>query len=147
MSYNKLAADPTSLVLGIISLVIILLGCCCGIFAVIALVMSIIGLVLAVKSLKEFDQYPDNFSIQSRKNVYAGKIVCLIGLILSALFILIYALAFALYQVNFVDKFKEIYQEGRERQYQTQDTIYNQSIEEDTISQSDSVYIDSVKIE
>ena len=146
MSYNKLAADPTSLVLGIVSLVIILLGCCCGIFAVIALVMSIIGLVLAVKSLKEFDQYPDNFSIQSRKNVYAGKIVCLIGLVLSALFIVIYAVVFVLYQVNFADKVKEIYQEGRERQYQTQDTIYNQSIE-DTISQSDSVYIDSVKIE
>ena len=147
MNYNKLAADPTSLVLGIVSLVIILLGCCCGIFAVIALVMSIIGLVLAVKSLKEFDQYPDNFSIQSRKNVYAGKIVCLIGLVLSALFIVIYAVVFVLYQVNFADKVKEIYQEGRERQYQTQDTIYNQSIEEDTISQSDSVYIDSVKIE
>ena len=147
MNYNKLAADPTSLVLGIVSLVIILLGCCCGIFAVIALVMSIIGLVLAVKSLKEFDQYPDNFSIQSRKNVYAGKIVCLIGLVLSALFIVIYAVVFVLYQVNFVDKVNEIYQEGRERQYQTQDTIYNQSIEEDTISQSDSVYIDSVKIE
>jgi hypothetical protein len=146
MNYNKLAADPTSLVLGIVSLVIILLGCCCGIFAVIALVMSIIGLVLAVKSLKEFDQYPDNFSIQSRKNVYAGKIVCLIGLVLSALFIVIYAVVFVLYQVNFADKVKEIYQEGRERQYQTQDTIYNQSIE-DTISQSDSVYIDSVKIE
>lgn len=146
MNYNKLAADPTSLVLGIVSLVIILLGCCCGIFAVIALVMSIMGLVLAVKSLKEFDQYPDNFSIQSRKNVYAGKIVCLIGLVLSALFIVIYAVVFVLYQVNFADKVKEIYQEGRERQYQTQDTIYNQSIE-DTISQSDSVYIDSVKIE
>ena len=146
MNYNKLAADPTSLVLGIVSLVIILLGCCCGIFAVIALVISIIGLVLAVKSLKEFDQYPDNFSIQSRKNVYAGKIVCLIGLVLSALFIVIYAVVFVLYQVNFADKVKEIYQEGRERQYQTQDTIYNQSIE-DTISQSDSVYIDSVKIE
>ncbi|WP_396192493.1 CCC motif membrane protein [Flavobacterium sp.] len=146
MNYNKLAADPTSLVLGIVSLVIILLGCCCGIFAVIALVMSIIGLVLAVKSLKEFDQYPDNFSIQSKKNVYAGKIVCLIGLVLSALFIVIYAVVFVLYQVNFADKVKEIYQEGRERQYQTQDTIYNQSIE-DTISQSDSVYIDSVKIE
>lgn len=146
MNYNKLAADPTSLVLGIVSLVIILLGCCCGIFAVIALVMSVIGLVLAVKSLKEFDQYPDNFSIQSRKNVYAGKIVCLIGLVLSALFIVIYAVVFVLYQVNFADKVKEIYQEGRERQYQTQDTIYNQSIE-DTISQSDSVYIDSVKIE
>lgn len=146
MNYNKLAADPTSLVLGIVSLVIILLGCCCGIFAVIALVMSVIGLVLAVKSLKEFDQYPDNFSNQSRKNVYAGKIVCLIGLVLSALFIVIYAVVFVLYQVNFADKVKEIYQEGRERQYQTQDTIYNQSIE-DTISQSDSVYIDSVKIE
>ena len=59
---------------------------------------------------------------------------------------MIYAVVFVLYQVNFADKVKEIYQEGRERQYQTQDTIYNQSIE-DTISQSDSVYIDSVKIE
>lgn len=147
MNYNKLAADPTSLILGIVSLVIIFLGCCCGIFAVIALVMSIIGLVFAVKSLKEFDEYPDNFSVQSRKNVYAGKIVCLIGIILSALFIIIYAVVFAIYQVNFADKFKEIYREGREQQYKTEDTIYNQSIEEETINASDSVYIDSVKIE
>lgn len=147
MNYNKLAADPTSLILGIVSLVIIFLGCCCGIFAVIALIMSIIGLVFAVKSLNEFDAYPDNFSVQSRKNVYAGKIVCLIGIILSAIFIIIYAVVFALYQVNFADKFKEIYQEGREQQYKTEDTIYNQSIEEETINTSDSVYIDSVKIE
>lgn len=147
MNYNKLAADPTSLILGIVSLVIVLLGCCCGFFAIVALVMSIIGLVMAIKSLKEFDENSENFSVQSRKNVVAGKIVCLIGTIISSLFIVIYAIILVVYQVNFADKLREIIDESRQRHYQTQDTIYNQSIEEDTISQSDSVYIDSVKIE
>ena len=80
MSYNKLPADPTAMILGIIALVISFAGCCCGIFAIIPLVLSIIGLVMANKSLKEFQENQDAFAPQSRSNVATAKIINIIAI-------------------------------------------------------------------
>jgi hypothetical protein len=56
--------------------------------------MSIIGLV--IKSLKEFDENSENFfSVQSRKNVVAGKIYVLLETILKVVFIIVYVVIFA----------------------------------------------------
>jgi len=63
MNNSKLAADPLALVLGILSLVLGIAGCCCyGITAIIPLVLAIVGLISANRSLKEYRQNPEAFS-------------------------------------------------------------------------------------
>ncbi len=152
MNYNKLSADPTALILGIVSLVILILGCCCGFFALISLILSIIGLILAIKSLNEFNSNPENYSVQSRNNVNSAKIICIIGTALSALYLLIILVALLFYQINLSDKFKEIYNNAKEVREQSTDSIVLDKSFEDLDSYKDSIHIDtnntnSIKIE
>ncbi|MEW4923496.1 CCC motif membrane protein [Algibacter sp. 2305UL17-15] len=86
---NKLPADPTSLILGIVALVFSFTGCCCyGIVAVIPLTLSIIGLVMANKSLKEYAQNPEAYSPQTQSNVSTGKILNIVALVFSGVLVL-----------------------------------------------------------
>ena len=64
MSENKLPADPLALVLGIIGIVVGVGGCCVasGITAVVPLVVSIVGIVTANKSLKIYKENPEKYS-------------------------------------------------------------------------------------
>ncbi|MGJ8548192.1 CCC motif membrane protein [Winogradskyella wichelsiae] len=90
MNQNKLPADPLSLVLGILALVMGIAGCCCyGITAIVPLTMSIIGLVMANKSLREFGENPEAFDPQSRSNVNTAKIINIIAVVLNSLVLLI----------------------------------------------------------
>jgi len=104
---SKLPADPASMILGIVSLVVVVLGCCCGLVAVVTLAMSIVGLVMANKSLREYAENPDAFSENSRKNVATAKIICIIATVLSALLILIAAVWFAIYGKSFSEQFEK----------------------------------------
>jgi M penetrans paralogue family 26 len=69
------------LVLGILSIVF------CFCYGFIGLVLGIIALVLASKDKKLYAAYPGEYSEGSFKNLKAGRICAIIGLILSALFI------------------------------------------------------------
>ena len=94
---NKLPADPSALILGIIGLVIGIAGCCCyGFTAIIPLGLSIAGLVMANKSLKLYRLNPEEFSESSRSNVSIARVLNIISIILNGLFLLIVigALAF-----------------------------------------------------
>jgi Na+/melibiose symporter-like transporter len=146
MIKSKLSADPSALILGIISLVIILCGCCCGFLVIVSLILSIVGLVTASNSLKEYYSNPDVYSHQSKQNVNAAKIICIIGTILSALFILAFAFVFFIYQVSLSDLFKEKIEEINNRKV-NDSLFYNESINEyntnDSIYQ-DSTYVDTV---
>ena len=71
----------TVLVLGILSIVL----CLC--YGIIGLVLSIIALVLASKDKKLYVGYPGEYTEASMKNLNAGRICAIIGLILSALYI------------------------------------------------------------
>jgi hypothetical protein len=104
---SKLSADPASMILGIVSLVVVVLGCCCGLVAVVTLAMSIVGLVMANKSLREYAENPDAFSESSRKNVAAAKIICIISTVLSALLVLIAAVWLAIYGKSFSEQFEK----------------------------------------
>ena len=85
-NFNKLPADPLALTLGIISLVLFLVGCWCyGVVGIITLIMSIIGLVQANRSLKIYEANPDQYSPSSYKNVNTAKILNIIAVILSAI--------------------------------------------------------------
>lgn len=143
MFQSKLPADPTALVLGIVSFVVLVLGCCCGIGSVVALALSIIGLVMAQKSLRIYEAAPENYTSGSRESVNAGRIVCLVGIVLSALVTLFFLIYFAIVGTMASD---EIWREwrdlksGRETE-RIHDTIYN--IESDTVT-VDTVFHDSI---
>jgi len=98
MNQNKLPADPLSLILGILALVIGVAGCCCyGITAIIPLAMAIIGLVAANRSLREFGENPEAYNPQSRSNVNTAKIINIIAIVLNGLVFLIAIGVLAIY--------------------------------------------------
>jgi uncharacterized membrane protein len=149
MNKRKLSADPSSLILGIISLVTLFLGCCCGFFVIAALVMSIIGLVLAINSAKEYQKYPEEFLPQSYKNVNIGKILNIISIALNGLYILVFAIAMFVYQVNFAEGFQEVLEEIRNNKNHEDTIIYEEAEEdfEDFYIESDSTVIDTVSVQ
>ena len=98
MNYNKLSADPLALILGILALVIGLAGCCCyGLTAVIPLIMAIIGLVTANKSLRDYRENPEAYSPQSRSNVNTARIINIIAIIFNGLIVMVSIIAIAFY--------------------------------------------------
>ena len=147
MRNNKLSADPTALILGVVSLVIILIGCCCGFLVIISLTLAIVGLVLASKSLREFDADSKNYSIESRNNVIAGKIICIIATVISSLYIVIAVVLLLVYQINFSKILKEKFNEIKERQEQSSDSIKNERLKDTINIDTDSTYYDSVRVE
>lgn len=147
MRYNKLSADPTALILGVVSLVIILIGCCCGFLVIISLTLAIVGLVLASKSLREFDADSKNYTIESRNNVIAGKIICIIATVISSLYIVIAVVLLLVYQINFSKILKEKFSEIKERQEQSSDSIKNERLKDTINIDTDSTYYDPVRVE
>jgi hypothetical protein len=87
---EKLPGDPSALTLGIVSLVLLFIGCLCyGVPAIITLILSIIGLVIANKNLKTYRADPTKYSQSSLKSINIGKILSIIGVALSSLVCLI----------------------------------------------------------
>lgn len=75
------------LVLGIISIV----GCFC--YGIIGIILGIIAVVLAGKATKMYNENPGMYSESSFKNMKAGKVCAIVGLCLSAaylVFLIIY---------------------------------------------------------
>lgn len=71
------------LVLGIISIV----GCFC--YGIVGIICGIIAIVLASKDMKLFNANPGTYSEASLKNLKAGKVCAIIGLCLSAVYLLL----------------------------------------------------------
>lgn len=88
--HQKLPADPTSMILGVISIILSLTACCCSWLFFIPLGLAIIGLVMANKSLKEFKLNSEVYSPASKSNVSTARILNSIGLIISILFFLVF---------------------------------------------------------
>lgn len=98
MSYTKLSADPLALILGILALVLGIAGCCCyGVTALIPLVLGIIGLVLANKSLRDYQQNPEAFNVQSKNNVNTAKVINIIAIVLNSIIFIVALVVFAIY--------------------------------------------------
>jgi hypothetical protein len=106
-----------------------------------SLTLSIVGLVLANKSLNEFNMNSENYSLQSRSNVNAGKIICIIGVVLSSIFILVYAAFFIFEGQDISKKILEKYYESKEIQHQAVDTTSDKEVSKDTLK------IDSIDVE
>jgi len=90
MNQNKLPADPLSLILGVLALVIGIAGCCCyGITAIVPLILAIIGLISANKSLREYGENPEAYNVQTRSNVNTARIINIIAVVLNGLVLLL----------------------------------------------------------
>ena len=80
MENQKLPNATAVLILGIFS---ILTCCCYGIFSII---LGIVGLVLANKDAKLYDQNPTLY--ENYNNLKIGKVLNIIGLVIGALFLI-----------------------------------------------------------
>lgn len=150
MNYNKLSADPLAMILGILALVIGLASCCCyGVTAIVPLIMAIVGLVTANKSLRDFGENPEAYSPQSRSNVNTAKIINIIAIVLNGLIVLLAAAVLIFYGTMFTSIYDEI------QKNQKIDDYYDSDIDTDTIidweeddyiieSEIDSINIDSI---
>jgi uncharacterized protein YqhQ len=74
------------LVLGIFSIVT---SWCCGFIAIVGLVLGIVALALSSKATTMYQENPERYTESSFKNVNAGKICAIIGIVISGVLILI----------------------------------------------------------
>lgn len=97
------------LVLGILSIV----TCCCF-YGLIGLVLGIVALILSRKDKQNYLANMSYYTISSYKNLNAGRVCAIIGLILSAialLFCILFAIFFGFSALNDQEALKEILRE------------------------------------
>ncbi len=80
MEKQKLPNSTLILVFGIISI----LTCCC--YGIIGLILGIVAIILANKATKIYIENPENYT--GYANVKTGKILAIIGVILSAIYLI-----------------------------------------------------------
>lgn len=80
MEQQKLPNATLILVFGILSII----TCCC--YGVIGLILGVVALILANKATKLYAESPELYS--GFQNVKTGKILAIIGIVLSALYLL-----------------------------------------------------------
>ena len=113
MSESKLPADPLALILGIVALVLGVAGCCCyGITALIPLVMAIIGVVVANKSLKVYRENTEGFSEVSRSNVSMARVINIIAIVFNGLIVSVFIIMFAVYGTFLSSAIMDSYKNG-----------------------------------
>ena len=80
---QQLPNSTAALVLGIVSIAL------CWCYGIISIVTGIIGIIMGSKAVALYQQSPGVYSEASYKNANAGKICAIIGLVLSALYIIL----------------------------------------------------------
>lgn len=157
MNQNKLSSDPMSMILGILALVIVVGGCCCyGLPSIISLVLSIIGLVYANRSLNEYATNPEIYDPTSRSNVYTAKILNIIALVLSSIYalfligvLLVYGTIFAgifnNFNINNRDWNWEEYDENGYYYDESEDSLFIEEESDSLYYYEDSIQVDELK--
>ena len=79
MDKQQLPNSTLVLVMGILSIV----GCC--FYSIPGFIFGIVALVVGSKATREYKEAPDNYS--GYENVKAGKIIAIIGIVLSLLYL------------------------------------------------------------
>ncbi len=89
---QNLPNSTTVLVLGIISIAIVLCGCCIpfipGIPSILGIVAAVIALVLASKDTNLYYENPELFTKKSFSNIKAGRVCSIISIVIAALIII-----------------------------------------------------------
>lgn len=147
---SKLSADPTALILGIVSLFILLFVCCCGLMIPVSLALAIVGWVLAHKSLNEYQEHPEVFSQSSRSNVNTAKIICIVSTVLNGLLILVFSVGIFFFQSDVFESFrKEFEKKSNNTIIFKSDSTANDTLVDDSLykeEQKDTVRVDSVEV-
>jgi len=151
---QKLPADPGSLVISIISVVLLIAGCCCG-FPFLSLILSIIGLIMANKSIRLFRNNPELYDAGARGNVNAGRIINIICIVIAGLGTLVYLFYFLIYGAMFssvfmdaMDEYKNAKDSDTFENYEYDENEWDYEEDNDSISQpSDTLVIDTFEIE
>ena len=143
---NKLPGDPSSLILGIIGLVIGVAGCCCyGFTAIIPLALSIWGFVMANKSMRLYNLNPSEYSESSKSNVSIGRVLNILSIIFNGLVFLIILGAFLFVGVagiqEYGNEFKEGFSTGSDYDYDYDDEY---DLEEVDSLSTDSIFLNEV---
>ncbi len=115
---KKLPNAVAVLVLGIISIVICYLG----------VITGTIALALASKDMKLYRANPGAYDEGSYKNLNAGKICAIIGVCLSALIILFYAVIF-ITAISTANSLKNSLEDYNYENYDSYDDDYNNSLD------------------
>lgn len=100
------------LILGILSIV----TCCC--YGVIGLILGIIALVLAKKDKGLYNANPVAYTDGSLKNLNAGRICAIIGLVLNIIYLLLYVALIAIFGFGILtdqEALKELLMEMQQR--------------------------------
>ncbi|MDT8308367.1 MAG: CCC motif membrane protein [Bacteroidales bacterium] len=84
------------LVLGILSIV----GCFC--YGIVGLILGIIALIMSSQAKRVYDANPKAYLPSSYNNLKAGNICAIIGVVLSALYI-VFVILYITWIVNFID--------------------------------------------
>ncbi len=102
---QQLPNSTLILVFGILSIV----GCCC--YGIVGLIFGIIALVLAKKATKMYAENPEMYI--GYQNVKSGKIMAIIGVSLSVLYVVIIIVALIAY--GGIEGLMELQQEMQEQ--------------------------------
>lgn len=133
MYQNKLPADPSSLVLGILALCMAIILGCCG-FSIIGLILSIIGLISANKSLREYQLNPNAYLQNSRQNVSTAKVLNIIALVLNGIITFIFLVYLIVYGTFMFSSLRnEFNKDFNNDTIQINDEEWDQEEEQDTI--------------
>ncbi len=133
MYQNKLPADPSSLVLGIVALCMAIVLGCCG-FSIIGLILSIIGLISANKSLREYQLNPNAYLQNSRQNVSTAKVLNIIALVLNGIITFIFLVYLIVYGTFMFSSLRnEFNKDFNNDTIQINDEEWDQEEEQDTI--------------
>ena len=89
MEKQKLPNANAVLILGILSL----LGCCC--YGILGVILGVVALILAKKDMELYRAQPELYSNYS--NLNTGRILAIIGLAISAVYMIIVIYMFATY--------------------------------------------------
>ncbi|WP_179352977.1 CCC motif membrane protein [Winogradskyella vidalii] len=167
MNQNKLPADPLSLILGILALVIGIAGCCCyGVTAIVPLILAIIGLVSANRSLREYGENPEAYNPQTRSNVNTAKIINIIAIVINGFVFLIALGVLAFYGTLMSSAILDGLENGNfesddyyyESEYETtiepesyedwdDDTYRIEDVEEEVLNETQEIELDSLENE
>jgi hypothetical protein len=95
------------LVMGIISIV----GCFC--YGIVGLICGIVAMVLAKKDMALYNANPSSYLPASFNNLKAGRTCAIIGLILSALYVLFYIIVIIIFGAAILSNPQEIFNQMR----------------------------------
>lgn len=140
---DNLPNASTVLTLGIIGVVLFVMLCWCyGVIAIVTLIIGIIGLVMANRSISTYRKNPNDYSRSSYNNVSIGRILSIINVVLSGLVCFAFLILLIIFGSVIFESMDEVMEEIKnnktyEESYEDYD--YYEDEQYDYLEESDSL--------